>query len=62
MLAESQEPSRDEKPRRSDPPGFGKERFRVDDLLSQRSADVDQIVGDHAEPDPTLHAGLLFVK
>ena len=26
--------------------------------LVQRSADVDEVVGDHAEPDPALHAGL----
>src|SRR5882724_8597085 len=24
-------------------------------------ADVDNVVGDHAEPDPTLHSGIAFV-
>ena len=25
------------------------------------TADVDEVVGDHAEPDPALHAGIAFV-
>src|SRR4030081_469487 len=27
-------------------------------LLLHGTADVDDVVGDHAEPDPTLHSGL----
>ena len=30
-------------------------------LLFQCTADVEEIVGDDAEPDPTLHSGLALV-
>ena len=41
--------------------GLGKEIFRRERLMCQRSADVDQIVGDDAKTDPTLHARLSFI-
>ena len=31
-------------------------------LLGYGAADVDQIVGDHAEPNPAFDAGLAFVS
>src|SRR5437764_370405 len=30
-------------------------------LLLHRAADVEEIVGDHAEPDPALHSGFSLV-
>src|SRR6267378_8272914 len=30
-------------------------------MLFHGTADVDNVVGDHAEPDPTLHSGIAFV-
>ena len=30
-------------------------------FVLQKSADVDELVGDHAKPDPALHADLAFV-
>src|SRR5437868_11671593 len=30
-------------------------------LLLHRAADVEEIVGDHAEPDPALHSGIALV-
>jgi hypothetical protein len=30
-------------------------------LFGYRTSDVDEIVGDHAEPDPTLHSIFAFV-
>ena len=42
--------------------GAIKERFGIDSLLRQRSADIDHIVGDHAKSDPALHAGIFLVE
>jgi hypothetical protein len=33
-----------------------------DGLFRHRPADVDAIIGDHPEPDPTFHAGLALVS
>ncbi len=30
--------------------------------LFHGTADVDDVVGDHAEPDPTLHSGVALVS
>ena len=30
-------------------------------MLFHYVADVDEVVGDHTEPDPTLHSGIAFV-
>ena len=36
-------------------------RVLLGSLLLQGSADVDEVVGNHAKPDPALHADLTSV-